>query len=90
MAELKFSFKLCFKNGSTKVLGGKASKPEHLKYDFDGLLSWEDYYSFSNKERSCKEVVNLAHKLYSNVYDDQILKIEIINIETDETIVSSD
>lgn len=89
MEKLKFSFKLHFKNGSTKFLGGKASKPENLKYDFDGLLSWEDYHSFSDKERSAKEVVNLAYKLYKNAYNDQIVKVEIVNIETDETIVSS-
>lgn len=85
-----FSFKIHFKDGSSKILGGKANLPENLKYDFDGMLSWEEYYSFTDKERSAKEVVNLAYKLYKNFYNDKLVKVEIVNIKSNETIVSSD
>lgn len=87
--KLSYSFKLIFNDGSNKVLGGKSSKPENLKYDFDGMLSWEEYYNFSDMERTAQEVVNLAKELYNKHYNN-LVKVEIINIKTDEIIVSSD
>ena len=86
---LKFSFKLNFKDGATKMVGGKSSSPENLKYDFDGMLPWEEYYSFSDSKRTPQDVVNLAKVLYSKHYNN-LDKVEIINIQTDEIIISSD
>ena len=86
----KYSFKLFFNDGRTKLLGSRASTPENLKYDFDGLVSLEEYYSITDRALSSKEVVNFAKKIYNSKYNNEISKIEIINILTNEVIVTSD
>ena len=78
-----------FEDGSSKVLGGKASTAENLKYDFDGLLSWDEYDKISAKELSAKEVADLAKKLYNAKNNNKIIRVEIVNILTNEVVVSS-
>jgi len=87
--EKNFSFKAYYKDGTNKILGGKANIPENLKYDFDGLLSWEEYNKICSNQLSAKEVVDLAKKLYNVKCDNSIVNMEIINISTGEVVVSS-
>ena len=55
---LKYSFKFYYKDGSSKICGGKSSKPEYLKYDFDGTISWEEYDKIAdNPNITAQEVV---------------------------------
>lgn len=85
----KYSFKLFFNDGKTKLLGSRASTPENLKYDFDGLVSTEEYYYITDKEWSAQEIVNFAKKFYNLKYNNNLVKIEIVNIETNEVMVTS-
>lgn len=84
--ENKFSFKLYFRDKSTKILKGKASSPENLKYDFDGLISWEEYDRISNMDLTAKEVLEHAERIYNKKYNNQIVRIEVLNIVTNEII----
>lgn len=84
-----FSFKAYYKNGTTKILGGKANKPENLKYGFDGMVSWKEYNKISSTELSADEIVNIAKRLYNEKCNNEIVKIEIINTLTNEVIASS-
>ena len=87
---LKYSFKFYYDDGSSKVAGGKSSKPEYLKYDFDGTISWEEYDRIAdNPNITVQEVVNMAKDFFNRWENGKIIKVEIIDIETNEVIVSS-
>ena len=88
--EKKYRFKIYYKDGSSEVVGGKANAPENLKYDFDCMISWEEYDRIINNQNlTAQDVVNLAKKIRNRISNDQIVKCEIINILTNEVIVSS-
>ena len=82
----KYSFKIYLNNNTSKVLGGKANTPENLKYDFDGMISWEEYDKVCKMNLTSKEVLSYAKKFYNEKYSNQIVKIEIVNIETNEIV----
>ena len=87
---LKYSFKFYYEDGSSKVAGGKSSKPEYLKYDFDGTISWEEYDRIADdKTITAQDVVNMAKEFFNRWDNGKITKVEIIDIETKEVIVTS-
>ena len=87
---LKYSFKFYYEDGSSKIAGGKSSKPEYLKYDFDGLISWEEYDKIADdKSVTAQDIVNMAKQFFNKFENERIVKVEIINIETNEVVVSS-
>ena len=87
---LKYSFKFYYADGSSKVSGGKSASPESLKYDFDGAISWEEYDKIADdKSVTAQDVVNMAKQFFNKFENERIVKVEIINIETNEVVVSS-
>ncbi|MBO5884277.1 MAG: hypothetical protein J6Q51_00605 [Clostridia bacterium] len=80
-----YCFKIYYKNGQSKVLGGKASKPEYLYGDFDGMISQEEYHQISISKLNIKELLHTASMIFKTVFVD-INKIEIINIKTNQII----
>ena len=88
---IKYSFKLHFKDGTSKLAGGKSNLPENLKYDFDGMVSWEEYNRIADdKTITGQDVVNMAKKFYNAFEEGNIIKVEIIDLHTNEVVVSSD
>ena len=87
---LEFAFKFYYDDVSSKVAGGKSSKPENLKFGFDGTISWEEYDRIAdNPNIAVQEVANMAKEFFNKTENNKIIKVEIINIETNEVIVSS-
>lgn len=82
--EMVYTFKFCYKNGKTDICGGRASKPEYLCYDFDGQLSWKEYDKFVDSHPSVKEILINAKEI--NKDKAELSRIEIINVETNETV----
>lgn len=84
--DLPYRFKIYFNDG-TVVLGGARSKnAEGLYFDFDGLMDWDDYYKLDEMNLSTKEVLELAFKVYKNLYKKEYYRIEIINDKTNEVV----
>ncbi len=81
---LKYTFKYIYKNGQSKVSRAKASTPENLRYDFDEQLDWNEYDKFVDSFRTTKEILDIAKKVNKN--KEQLCRIEIINIDTNEVI----
>ena len=83
--EKVYSFKIYYKNGQNKILGGKALNPEYLYAVFDGMISQEEYHQISISKLNIKELLHTASIIFKNVFVD-INKIEIINIKTNQII----
>ena len=87
----KYSFKLHLKDGTSKMAGGKSNLPENLKYDFDGMVSWEEYNRIADdKTITGQDVANMAKKFYNKFEDGNIVYVEIIDVFTNEVVVRSD
>ena len=71
--------------GNKKTPSRKASKPEYLYNDFDGLMNWEEFESLSGKELTIKEILKIAVDLYKTQLK-EFYRLEIVNIETNEVI----
>lgn len=80
-----YSFKYYYNDGTSKVSGCRAEKPEELYNDFDGLIDWEEFDELYNKNLSIHEVLELAVRAYTGFLQD-FYRIEIINTKTNETI----
>lgn len=85
MDNLVYCFKFYFNDGTNEICGGKASKPEYLYNDFDGLMSWEEFDKLSENKPDIKETLKLAMTLYKKILKD-FYRVEIINIKTNEVI----
>lgn len=83
--EKVYSFKIFYNNGENRVLGGRASKPEFLYGEFDGMVSWEEYDKIAASKMTVKELLACASKVFKNTFKN-INRIEIINIENNEII----
>lgn len=80
-----YRFKFYYKDGSTQVSEFGLSKPEDLYVDFDGLIDWNEYYSFDELKPTTHEVLEVAMRAYKGFYKD-FKRIEIINDENSEVV----
>ena len=84
--KLKYRFKIYYNDGTSGFIGGSGAKPEFLKYDFDGMMPWEEYEKiYYNTEIKIPEILKLAKEMYSK-NQKPFSKIEIVNTETGEVI----
>ena len=80
-----FKFKKYYKDGTIKLNGGSASKPEYLYGELDGMVSWEEYDKISTSNLSTDKLLKIALKGF-NKASNPIKRIEIVNIETNEVL----
>ena len=80
-----YRFKYYYNDGTTSLSSIKTDKPEDLYNDFDGLIEWEELYSFDNRDVTTKEILETAVKAYKSFLPD-FYRIEIINDETNEIV----
>ena len=72
---LSFTFKIFYKDGTSALLNERASKPEFLYNDFDGLLPMQDFERLKSQNLNTKDILILASKLYKGFLKD-FYKIE--------------
>ena len=80
-----YKFKKYYEDGTIECNGGRASKPEYLYGEFDGMVTWEEYDKIATSNLTTNELLKIALKVFSKT-SKTIKKIEIINIETNEII----
>lgn len=80
-----YRFKFYYKDGTNESSSIGLENPENLYYDFDGLIDWNEYYSFDELKPTIHEVLEVAMSAYKGFYKD-FYRIEIINDENDEVI----
>ena len=80
-----YKFKFYYKDGTTDFNSTGTTTPEELYIDFDGLIDWDEYYSFAKLKPSSHEVLEVATRAYKGFLKD-FNRIEIINEETGEII----
>ena len=80
-----YKFKFYYKDGTTDLNSTGTTTPEELYIDFDGLIDWDEYYSFDKLKPSVHEVLEVATRAYKGFFKD-FNRIEIINEETGEII----
>lgn len=85
--ELNYSFRIYYKDGQSKVFGGKAVAPIYLYNDFDGLINYEEYEKLKEQENTLTthDILLVAKKAYKKLLKD-CNKLEIINIKTNEIV----
>ena len=81
----QYKFKKYYKDGTIELNGGRASKPEYLYGEFDGMVTWEEYDNIAKSNLTTKELLKIALKVF-NKTSKIIKRIEIVNIETNEII----
>ncbi len=83
-----YQFKRYYKDGTVELAGGKASKPEYLYGDLDGVVSWEEYDKISTSNLTTQELLKIAISGFNKFSKptNPIIRMEIVNIETDEVI----
>ena len=80
-----YKFKFYYKDGTTDFNSTGTTTPEELYIDFDGLIDWDEYYSFAKLKPSSHEVLEVATRAYKGFLKD-FNRIEIINEETGKII----
>ncbi len=80
-----YSFKYYYNDGTSEVSDVKATRPEELYNDFDGLIDWDELYSFDDRTVTTKEVLQTAVRAYKGFLPD-FYRIEIINSKTNEVV----
>jgi hypothetical protein len=83
---MNYRFKIYFKDGTTDFCGGKGKTPTCLYNDFDGLMDWDEFNNLNEKDMTTKKELELAFKVYKNLYKKEYYRIEIINDKTNEII----
>ena len=83
---MNYRFKIYFKDGTTDFCGGKGKTPTCLYNDFDGLMDWDDFNNLNEKDMTTEKELELAFKVYKNLYKKEYYRIEIINDKTNEII----
>ena len=83
-----YRFKKYYKDGTVKLNGGRASKPEYLYGEFDGLVGWEEYEKIATYDLSIQELLQIAMKGFNKFSNplNPIIRIEIVNTETNEVV----
>lgn len=80
-----YKFKKYYEDGTIECNGGRASKPEYLYADFDGMVAWEEYDNIATSNLSIKELLKISLKLFSK-NSKRIKRVEIVNIENNEIV----
>ena len=80
-----YRFKFYYKDGTNEISSFGLENPENLYYDFDGLIDWNEYYSFDELKPTTHEVLEVAMRAYKGFYKD-FDRIEIINDVNNEVI----
>ena len=80
-----YSFKYYYNDGTSEVSDVKATRPEELYNDFDGLIDWDELYSFDDRTVTTKEVLQTAVRAYKGFLPD-FYRIEIINSKKNEVV----
>ena len=80
-----YRFKFYYKDGTKEVSSFGLENIEDLYYDFDGLIEWNEYYSFDELKPTGHEILEVAMRAYKGFYKD-FYRIEIINDESNEII----
>lgn len=80
-----YQFRKYYEDGTIECNGGRASKPEYLYGEFDGLIDWEEYDNIATSNLTANELLKIALKVF-NKKSKKIKKIEIVNIETNEIV----
>ena len=80
-----YKFKKYYKDGTIECNGGRASKPEYLYGELDGIVSWEEYDKIANSNLSIDKLLKIALKRF-NKSSNPIYRIEIVNIKTNEIV----
>lgn len=86
---LFYRFKFYFDDGISKLSDCKSENVLGLFLDFEGLMDMDTYKSFDKKKLNEEQILLLAKECYPNLYafrNKKIIKIEIINTETNEII----
>lgn len=83
---MHYRFKIYFNDGTVELSGGRGKTPTCLYNDFDGLMDWDEFDNLSKKNMTTKKELELAFKVYKNLYKKEYYRIEIINDETNEII----
>ena len=73
-----YKFKKYYEDGTIECNGGRASKPEYLYGEFDGMVTWEEYDNIATSNLTPKELLNIALKVF-NKTSKTIKRIEIID-----------
>jgi len=83
--DLVYRYKFYYKDGTSELSDARSASPNHLWFDFDGLMDWDEYDKLSEKKLTTKEILEMAMKVYKGFLKD-FYRIEIINDETNEVI----
>lgn len=86
---LVYRFKFYFDDGTSRLSSCKSENVLGLFLDFEGLMDMDTYKSFDKKKLNEEQILLLAKECYPNLYafrNKKIIKIEIINTETNEII----
>lgn len=83
---MHYRFKIYFNDGTVDLSGGKGKTPTCLYNDFDGLMCWDELANLSEKDMTTKKELELAFKVYKNLYKKEYYRIEIIDDETSEVV----
>lgn len=87
---MMYRFKYYYKDGSTEISLGYATKPEYLYNDFDGFMDSDDFYSLSEKNLTTKDILKMTFEIYKNFRDfkKEFYRLEIIEDPTGRVIDS--
>lgn len=80
-----YRFKFYYKDGTSEISNFGMEKVEDLYYDFDGLIEWNEYYSFDELKPTSQEVLEVAMRAYKDFYKD-FKRIEIID-DNNESVI---
>lgn len=80
-----YAFKFYFDDGTTLIGSAKFERPEQLYDDFDGLMSWDEFDTLSEKNLSTHEILVMAMDLYKYL-EKTYHRIAIINTDTEEIV----
>lgn len=85
-----YRFKYYYKDGSTEISSGYATKPEYLYNDFDGFMDWNDFYDLSEKNLTTKDILKMTFEIYKDYrdYKKEFYRVEIIEEPTGRVIDS--
>lgn len=85
-----YKFKFYYEDGTIEKSRGRATKPEALYNDFDGLMDWLEFDKLNDENMdSTKKVLDLASKIYKK-NKKGLSRIEIVEEATDRVIDSID
>ena len=78
-----------FNDGTRKIVGGRSAKPELLYNDFDLFMSIDEFSDRlpEFKKLNLSDLIDMAYSFYYD-HNSNIVNLHIVNIETNEIIIS--